>query len=263
MVIFESGFTGIAYPSRNPRIAGWPLTGTIAASSEVAGFAATEAANDLTYQLWRPSALPATWEVDFGGAETVSYFGIAAHSLGSSGNTVAAQVWSGGAWVTVATHTPQDDSPILVLCAAKLVSKARIVVSGGTVPDIAVIRFGDILEFPQPAAYVGRRDIQQLAIAEYRTTISDGGHVQGRYISRRGQSFTLAVAHLSETWKASDLDPLILHLETEAVFVADRPGEFPASVAFGQTVAPVVPERAVPNASVSISVSMEFVGHVA
>lgn len=262
MVVFEADFDGILYPLHHPRIAGWPLPGTVAASSEAAGFAAALAANDLTYQFWRPTALPATWEIDFGGGEAVSYVAIAAHSLGSNGNTVAAQLWTGSVWETIATHAPQDDSPILILCALRSRSKGRVVISGGTVPDVGVIRFGDIMEFPQPAAYVGRRDIQQLAIAEYRTNISDGGHVQGRYVSRRGQSFSLAVQHLSETWKASDLDPLILHLETEAVFVADRPGEFPASVAYGQTAGPVVPERGGTNASISISVSMEFVGHV-
>lgn len=263
MIVIESGFTGIAHPLKNPRICGYPLTGTVAASTSAAGFAAALAANQMTYQNWRPTALPATWEITFPGARVVSYFALAAHNLGSKGCTVNFQTWNGSSWVTHGSHTPTDDSPILFLCARKTVTRARIQITGGSIPDVAVIQFGDATEFPQRAAYVGRQDYDQLIQTEYRTVMSDGGHVLGRYSDRKSLSLSLQVDDLSEAWKSGTLDDLIIHLRTYAVFVADRPGVFPKSVAFGQTVKDVVPDRSAPNDQVSISVAMEFVCHAA
>lgn len=263
MIIIESGFTGITYPLKNPRICGFPLTGTVTASTETAGFGALLAANQMTYQFWRPTAVPATWEIAFASAQVVSYFGIAAHNLGTKGCTVNFQTWNGTAWVTHGTHAPTDDSPILFLCARKTVTKARIQITGGTVPDVAVIQFGDATEFPQKAAYVGRQDYEQLIQSEYRTVMSDGGHVLGRYYDRKSLGVTLTVETLTEAWKAATLDPLIVHLKTYAVFVADRPGVFSKSVAFGQTVKDIIPDRDAPNDQVAVSVSMEFVCHAA
>ena len=149
------------------------------------------------------------------------------------------------------------------LCALKTVTKARIEITGTNVPDIAVIQFGAATEFPQRAAYVGRQDYEQLVKSEYRITQSDGGHVLGRYYDRKSLSLSLAVENLSETWKAAVLDPLIVHLKTYAVFVADRPGVFAGSVAFGQTVGDIAPGRDAPNDAVSIGVKMDFVCHAA
>lgn len=263
MIVIEAGFTGLVYPLKNPRICGFPLTGTVTGSSEAAGFGAALAANQMTYQFWRPTALPATWEIAFASAQAVSYFGIAAHNLGSKGCTVNFQTWNGAAWVTHASHTPANDSAILFLCARKTVTKARIQITGANVPDIAVIQFGDATEFPQKAAYVGRQDYEQLVKSEYRVTQSDGGHVLGRYYDRKSLSLSLAVENLSETWKAATLDALIVHLKTYAAFVADRPGVFAGSVAFGQTVGDIVPARDAPNDQISIAVKMDFVCHAA
>lgn len=263
MIVIESGFTGTAYGLKNPRIAAFPLTGTVAASTETTGYEATLAANAWPYQAWRPTAVSATWELDFGGTQWVSYCGIAGHDMASKGNTVAFQRWTGSAWVTVASNTPTDNQPILFLATRRQMTKARIEITGGTAPSVGVIRFGDVTEFPQRSAYVGRQDFQQKIAAEYRSTISDGGAILGRYIARRSQTIALQVDHLSETWKAATLDPLITHLETEAVFVADRPSVFPQSLVYGLTTGPVVPERTMPNSAVSVSVAMEFTGHVA
>lgn len=263
MITIEAGFYGLDHPMKHPRICGFPLTGTVAASTETAGFDATLAANQMTYQFWRPTAIPATWEIAFSGSRAISYFGIAAHTLGSNGCTVNFQTWNGATWDTLGSQTPTDDGPILFLCARRNVTKARIQITGGTVPDIAVIQFGDATEFPQKAAYVGRRDYEQLIQTEYRTVQSDGGHVLGRYSDRKSQVISLSVENLSEAWKSAILDPLITHLKSYAVFVADRPSVFLKSVAFGQTKGDVVPERSAPNDLVSISVTIEFICHAA
>lgn len=262
MIVIESGFAGITYDLKTPRIGAYPLTGTVTGSTSTAGYDASLAANQWTYQFWRPTAMPATWEINFGATKSVSYFGIAAHNLGTKAATVDFQTWNGSAWVTVASHSPTDDTPILCLCATKSCTKARISISGASVPDIGVIQFGSVTEFPQRAAYVGRSDYSDLVEVAYRNVQSDGGHVLGRYYDRKSQSVKLAVENLSDAWKTSTLDPLITHFRDYAVFIADRPSAFPASVAFGRTAGAVTPDRGVANSAVSVNVSMDFICHV-
>jgi hypothetical protein len=451
-VFIEPGFTGSVAPINNPRIGAFPASGTVTATSEAVGFEAANAASDLTYRAWRPTALPATWTQTFASAQSVSYVGLAAHNLASRGNRVTIQTqgavsrtnlalrsqdfansywskaqatigttpfadptggtaaramiettaaglhsvarfisgltagavhsWSifvkaagrtrgrlmisgstgtciadfdlaagtvtasnsgsatgttarivafGGGWYRVAVSgvataadtgfnvtlrladangaqsytgdgvsgmilwgaqfeqspeatgyiptvattaasdwydvtswlAPDDDQPLFALFAPRQALAVRVIVTQGTAPDIGIIRCGLATEFPRPSAYVGRQDYNDLIQDEFRANESEGGHVLGRYVVRRSQPVSLAVAHLSEAWKASTLDPLIDHMRTRPVFVADRPFTAPRSVAFGYATGKPVPTRDIPNSDVSVSVAMEFSGHVA
>ena len=451
-VFIEPGFAGAAAPINNPRIGAFPASGTVTATSAAAGFEAANAASDLTYRAWRPTALPATWTQTFASAQSVSYVGLAAHNLASRGNRATVQTqgavsrtnlalrsdnfanaywsksqatigttpfadptggtaaraivettetnihqisrqltglnagvphtWSifvqaagrfrgrlllngsagscqadfnlqdgtivatnngsaigaiarivdfGGGWFRVSVSgiataadtqvtavlrflnsagvasyagdgisgliswgaqfeqspgptsyiptttaavasdwydvtswlAPDDDQPLFALFAPRQALAVRVIVTQGTAPDIGIIRCGLATEFPRPSAYVGRQDYNDLIQDEFRANESEGGHVLGRYVVRRSQPVSLAVAHLSEAWKASTLDPLIDHMRTRPVFVADRPLTAPRSVAFGYATGKPVPTRDIPNSDVSVSVAMEFSGHVA
>ena len=55
--------------------------GTVSASSEVSGFPASAAANELTYSAWKPTSMPAQLEVELTGREKVNFLGIASHDL--------------------------------------------------------------------------------------------------------------------------------------------------------------------------------------
>ena len=98
---------------------------------------------------------------------------------------------------------------------------------------------------------------------EFTTNQSDGGNFLGRYVARRRQAVNLSVSHLSEDWKADVLDDLIGYLTHYPGFVADRPLSAPKSVIFGYLAEKPIPERNIPNRAASVSVSMDFIGHVA
>lgn len=262
MIVLETGFYGIDYGLKSPRVGATPYAGTVAASTSATGFDAAFAANANTYEYWKPTALPATWEVDFGSAETVSYFGIAAHDLATQGATVEYQTWDGSAWTTRVTHAPADNSAIFGLLTPRSISKARIRITGITMPVIGVVYFGSVVEFPQKTAYAGA-EFQDMVSEDYRTNSSDTGHWLGRYVTRRGQPVSMSVNHLSEVWKSAVLDPLIADMRSRPVFIADRPGIFDKSVAFAYSTGPITPERTIARATVAYSVSFGLVGYVA
>jgi len=259
MIVFEPGFAGVAYPLDHPRIGAMPFIGAVAASTAAAGFPATNAANANTAQWWRPSAVPATWTLTFTSAET-SYCGIAAHNCGTVGATVNLQEWTGAAWATIATNTPTDDSPIFFLIRRKARDRMRVQFTGA-IPTVGVIYFGDVLEFPQRADYVGSVSFERAVQDEYSTPVSDGGQWLGRYVTRRSVPASMKIDYLSEAWAEAYLTRLLDDLKSRPAFMADRPGKFPKSVVFAYTNGPVIPERTIPNDRLSISVTFGVTGN--
>ena len=260
MIVFEAGFSGVAYPPYHPRIGALPVAGTVAASTEAAGFSAVFAANLNTTQWWRPTAVPATWDLTFTAAQ-ISYFGIAAHDMATVGATVEVQRWNGSAWVTAVTHTPSDNGPILGLIARGSLDRLRFRFTGA-IPTIGVISLGDVTEFPQRCKYAGSTSFELADADEYRDTVSDGGQVLDRFRVRKSIPARMELDHLSEAWTDTVLVPLRTYAKDFPFFMADRPLSRPKSVVFGSTKGPIQPERTIAQARVAMSVTIEVIGHV-
>jgi hypothetical protein len=260
-VVIAAGFTGITHDLSHPRVGWRRLTGTVTGSTSAAGFAAANAATSRTDTFWRPTALNATWTVDFGSAQNVSYCGIASHTLGSSGCTVFFATWNGSTWDTVASTTPGDDGPILFLCGTRNVSQARITISGGaTMPLVGVVFFGAVTEWPRKAVYAPSVSMQRAKVTEFSTNTTEGGQWAGRSVVRRYTTPKMQVDNLPESWIASEFDAFAAYAEREPFFIADKPGTYAASVAYAWATADLVPDRAIPNADVSNSVTLEMIG---
>lgn len=260
----HTGFTGTAVPLDHPRIGWRRITGTVAASSAAAGYAAANGATVRTDSFWRPTALPATWAVDAGSAQAVGYCGIAAHDLGSRGATVIVESSPDGlTWTTRATHVPADDSAILILFARVSVRHWRVRITGAAVPTIGVIQFGDVTEFPQRAIYAPSVSFEHTRVSTYSVNETDGGQWGGRTLVRQSLAPRMAVSHLSEAWIAAEWVPFARHAEVAPFFVADRPGDFPASVAYAWTRGDLRAQRAVANAAIACSVELDLMGFMA
>ena len=260
MIVLESGFSGIDYPMEHPRVCALPVTGTVTASTEAAGFSAIFANNLKTTQWWRPTAVPATWVLDFTAAP-ISYVAVAAHNCATVGATVELQRWNGVAYVFVASHTPTDNSPIIFLMPRRTMARFAVFVNGA-IATIGVISAGDVIEFPQRARYTGSTSFEISDADEYRDTVSEGGQVLDSFITRKSIPARLEVEHLSETWTDSVLQPLRTYAKNFPIFMADRPLSRPKSVVFGRVSKPIQPDRAIPQGRVAMSVSIEVTGHV-
>lgn len=258
MIEVESGFTGTAYALNTPRIGAYPVAGTVTASTAAAGFAGANANNDLTYTFWRPTAVPATWDLAFTSAP-VSYVGIASHNCGTEGATVLVQRWTGSAWSTMATHVPTDDSPILFLLTRRTLDQLRVRITGA-IPTIGVIWVGDVLELPLKAQYVDSLPFDEAVQSVFTDQVSDGGHVVGRYEVRKAQPVAMTVNYLSETWAAANIHALRNHMAARPIFVADRPSEYPKSVAFGLNSEPIIAPRTGPVAAAARTLTITLAG---
>ena len=260
MIVFEPGFSGTAFPLDRPRIAAHAVTGTAAASTAATGFSAAFAANLKTNQFWRPTAVPATWDLTYT-SQPISYIAVAGHDCATVGATLEFQRWDGAAWVTMLTHTPTDNSVILALLTRRTMDRHRVRVTGA-IATIAVISAGDVIEVPQKATYIGATSFEIANQNEYRDTVSDGGHVLDRFLVRRSIPAKMEIDFLSEAWCDTVLTPLRAYSESFPIFIADRPLERPASVAFGFVSAPIQPQRSIPNQRVAMKVAIEVTGNV-
>ncbi len=260
MIVIEAGFSGTDYPLDTPRIAGHAISGTVTVSTEAEGYSGIFAANLKTWQWWRPTAVPATWDLTFGSAP-VSYIAIAAHDCATVGATVEVQRWTGSVWVAMASHTPTDNGPILFLLARRNLDRFRVRITGA-IATIGVISAGDVIEVPQRSNWVGATPFDVANQNDYRDTLSEGGQVLDRFMTRRSIPARMEIAHLSEAWCDAKITPLRAYAESHPLFIADRPLAYPRSVAFGQVKAPIQPVRSIPNHRVAMSVAIEVIGHV-
>jgi hypothetical protein len=258
-------FAGIVYPPSTPRIGWRRITGTVAASTSAAGFAAANAATYRTDSFWRPTALGATWRLDAGSAQNVSYVGIAGHDMGTRALTIQVQSSTDdSAWTTRLNITPTDDSAIFGLMGLISARYWRLSITGaGGNPTIAVIQFGAVTEFPRPCVYAPSISLQRTRRVTYSTNITEGGQWAGRTINRVSLAPSMTVNHLSETWVTSEWDAFALHAETSPFFIADRPGSFANSCAYAWTGDDLRAERGTPNADIANTVSLELTGFLA
>jgi len=238
-VIFQDSYSlpGSDEPLTHARIAhssNWFAGGTITASGTATGYFADAPDNSLTYEKWQADALPATWQTDLGGAQTVDYCCIAGHTLGTNGCTIKVQYWDGAAWVDMTAATAiADDMPIYCIFAPISAQIWRLNITAGTdEPTIAVIRFGASMQM-QRAIYGGHTPIDMARQTILRSNYSETGEFLGRTKQRTQLASAFAWAHLTAAWVRTNWKPFQKAIETEPFFIAWRPADF-SEVAYGQ-----------------------------
>nr|WP_297388276.1 discoidin domain-containing protein [uncultured Roseateles sp.] len=233
----------LAQPLTHARIghATYTRTGTATASTEADGFDAANAANPLTYEFWRPTALPAWWRLDAGAAVDCDYIGVAAHTLGSSGCTVYAEYsLDGTTWETLADVLPADDAPIMFLFAQTTARYWRVRVTGSTLPSVGVVYVGKALAMYRPI-YGGHTPITLSRESEMRPTKSEGGQWLGRTVIRKGSKTKVAYQHLPAAWVREQFLPFIRDAVSYPYFFAWRPQTYPLEVGYVWTNDDIAP----------------------
>jgi hypothetical protein len=260
MIVLKPYFPGILYPLEHPRIGWRKALGTIAASTEAAGFDAANAGTDRTDSFWKATALPATWTVTLASAQVLSYAGIAAHDIATEGATVFFETWDGAAWVTQGNTTPSDNSTIFFLFNETETTQYRVRITGTDAPHIGVIRAGRVMEFPRLSTYSPSVSFERSQETSYNTNLTDGGQWAGRSVTRRELRPRMDVDHLPEEWIQDEFEPFREAARVAPFFIADRPSQYPASVAYAFATAEITPDRQQPNRRIANSVTLELQG---
>lgn len=256
-VIIASGVTNTSLP----RIGWRALSGDIVASSAAAGFAASRAAAEETYDGWRPTTLPARWSVELPGSTVADYMGIAAHDL--DGYTIRPQRWSGSAWVDIAPAVVVDGSTAIFWLFAPVASErfALFISAGPALPTIGHIRFGEVLMVPRLASYVGDPidEGQQITL---RTNRSETGEFLGSIVEGNGLQFSVQIDHLAEPFRQGAWRSFRNHAErARPFFIAPKPGPYPREVAYAWLSGRAAVSRQIPNRHISGNVTIDCVGY--
>lgn len=232
MIYWSGGFTDNELCK--PYLFEQHYTGTVTASSEQSGFTAVSASNELTYERWRPTALPATWVLDCGAAKSVNYCGIAAHTL--TGKTVVLESSTDNAvWTTQLSANPTDNSPIVLMLVATVTARywrIRVVANtNSTIPSVGAVFFGNYLQLPL-GIEVGIAPLSLSRRTTYSGNISEGGNWLGRSIKRTGKTGSLPLKGIPRDWYMNNLDPTLLRVRYKPFFVAACPLTMPWEIAY-------------------------------
>jgi len=245
-------------PTSHARIAhsgNWHTVETIAASSTETGYFADAPDTTLTYERWKPSSLPATWEATFPASRTIDYCCIAAHTMGTNGNSLSVEYYN-GAWVELIPATAiADDSDIFAIFPQQVEGKVRISITGGTAPEIGVVKFGEALQMERPL-YGGHSPIIFGRRTVLKTNESETGEYLGVSKMRTTLESSFSWQNLTAAWVRENWGVLQRAIESEPFFIAWRPGAY-SEVAFGRATGPAIPTNIGRRDLMSVELSMK------
>jgi hypothetical protein len=241
----------------------------ISATSEAAGFPASNMANNSTFLRWAAEdGSPLGTEVisvAVATADLLNYVGIARHNLGSQqysilieGNTDADA--SPETWVElVQEFIPADDSPIIARFDDTALAAIRITLTPGLdtlePPTISVLYVGALLVLER-RLYVGHTPITYGRSSRIVSGRSEVGNFLGRITLSESLSTQVALQNLTPAWYRTYFHPFVLAAQESPFFFAWRPEDYPTEVGFAWLNAEPVPKNQRPNGMMQVSFDM-------
>lgn len=261
MFLFGEGYSG-TFPRNHARI-GYDNavpSSTVAASTSEAGFPATATQNQLTYELWRPTAVPATLTYTFD-AQPIGYVGIAAHNLGEVGAAVSIEYQQGGSWYPLVFEVPQDIGATLSLDFAAQTYQVYQQISDtgavfyqfnevnctgirinltGAIASIGVVYAGRVLEMYRPF-YSGHTPGTLARKTTIRPNKSVNGQWLGRSVLREGLNGQFNWNNTPLPWYETNVEPFSQAAINAPFFIAWNPKQHPDHVLYAWTSEDIAP----------------------
>lgn len=206
----------------------------VTASSETGDFPKDAPLRPDTFEFWQPTALPATWVLEFNDTQSIDYVGIAAHNLGTQGCTIRAETQVGGdPYDQIALDaTPEDNAPIMFIDEARPADRVKITIEGsGDAPMIGVIYVGAVLAM-QKSVSAPFKPITMARDTVLQNSMSRGGQFLGQDYRRNGVMGTIAFKHLSAAWVRENFEPFSKEARRYPYFIAWNPLEYPDEVGY-------------------------------
>ena len=253
------------YPFTHARIGYQTITrtGTLTASTAAALHPAYAAGLPNTYESWLGTAVPSWLQCDNGSPADVDYCAIAAHNLGTLGNTFKFQHSADGSTWTDATPelTVPDNTPIMVFFGEASARYWRLQILTGASPKIGVWYAGKSLAM-QTGIESGYSPINLSRNTTVRSNKSEGGQFLGRYIVREGVSGKIDFIDLSDDWYREYFDPFVLSARANTFFLAWNPAYRPSDVVYGWTQGDISPTYTDPTGLISVSMNIQGAGNI-
>lgn len=255
----------------------------LVASTSVAGFPVESLANSFTFELWKPSELPATVDVDAGRVVNVDYLAFGAHALG--GCSIALEYSADGTnYYEAVSGGVVRDRAGMMLFEPVVGRYFRLTITAGvplgfdfnfvtqqyllqpdapTAADVylGVLYIGKALEM-QRGVYQGHTPGEFARTDEIRPSVSEGGQWLGRSVVRRGFETGFSFQNLKADWVRSTLAPFLDAAITQPFFIAWRPETKADEVLFGWSNSPIVPTNSGPRDYMSVDFNVSAHGGV-
>jgi hypothetical protein len=236
-IVLSAEETGIT--ANNPRIGYHNLVteANVFADLEDPDFPAVNMANPATYIKWKGEETTSEQAVGMalGAADTVNYFAIARHNLGTIG---AEYVFSystngGGTWTALTTpRIPGDDYVIMHEFPDTFASHFKLeMTSNGDAPEIAVLYIGRITRL-QRRIYVGHTPFPFGRNTTVSTGVSEEGEFLGRSVRRRMYESAVTMQNITASYYRSVIDPFFHAAASVPFFWAWRPSSYPLEVGY-------------------------------
>lgn len=254
----QSGVTG-----NNPRIGYHNLVteANVFADLEDADFPAVNMANPATYLKWKgeDSTSEQSVGVVLSPAQTVNYFGIARHNLGTIGSEYVFEYSNNGTtWTALTTpRVPADDFAIIHEFEDTFASHFRLTMtSNGDAPEIAVLYIGRILTL-QRRIFVSHTPLIYGRDTTVSTGVSEEGEFLGRVVRREMFQSSVVMQNITGAFYRTYIDPFFYAAAHIPFFWAWRPLSYPLEVGYSwlQGDGKMVNQR--PNGMVEISFQMQ------
>ena len=234
---------------------------TVTPSTEEAGFEADSVQNQLTYELWRPTAMPADIVIDMGSAKAFNYIGLAAHTLGTESVSLTASYSSDDISYTAIdpTAAPSDDNALMLLFDEVTFRYVKLEFTGATVFSLGVVYIGQTLDMYRPF-YSGHTPDSMGRMTTVKPTKSVAGQWLGRSIIRNGFNNGYEWKNIPVDWYRTNVDPFAVAAQRFPFFIAWNALEEPEDCLYAWTSKDISPALQGARDLVSFGFDVEGLG---
>lgn len=197
------------------------------------GYPSINLTDPATWSSWRPSGSNAGVGYDFGVPVTIDGCGIAAHNMGTSGNSGVRIQYStdNASWSTVVTPDTLTDEDILAIFPAVTARYWRLGMNGPPA-NVGVLVFGKRLVFPH-APVDGYTPLHHAR--QYTKLFNDS--VRGQFLGNRvmaaGAETDVDLGFIDRPWLEGNIRPFEYHYNQGGTFFyAGCPGKYPLDMGY-------------------------------
>lgn len=207
----------------------------VASAGEVAGFPASNLANNATDLFWQsPSTASQTIIIDVSGKGEIDCVAFARHNFATAGIAVSLAINTGAGYGAdiVSPSIPADDGPLMLKFTPTTCTFIKITLAlGSAAPMAAVLYVGRTLAL-QRRIYVGHTPINMGRAVTSAVGVSEGGDFLGIVVTGEIRQSNISMKNLTPAWYRQYLDPFIAVSRKTPFFFAWRPGTYPNEVGF-------------------------------
>lgn len=194
------------------------------------------------------------------GTSGLHVWGAHLETAGAVGSYIATTTTSASdTWHDLLILSPEDDEPIFAIYEPLAERSLRIMVTGPTEPEVAVVKFGVAMQMTQ-AIYGGHSPLKTARRPVMRSNRTTTGAWAGRSKISMGFESSFDWAHLKAAWVRSTFLPFQKAIETEPFGIAWRAGTFSEAAYCWVSDIPTPTNMGIKD-YMSVSVNVEALGH--